>query len=69
MTLQNAARGSETVVAKRRGRPPRNGQPIENSSTEAKVAEILFKHCQIPGCSARWHIEDAKEVLREIKQL
>lgn len=49
-----------------RGRPkaPVKEPPMEK---EEVVAEMLARMCGIPGCGARYHIEDARTIIRVIK--
>ena len=56
-----------------RGRPPR---VVEDTSdltnyekAEAGIASVLHGTCPIQGCQPKWHLEDARAILRKLMQL
>jgi len=49
-----------------RGRPKKVAVEPPTSK-EQEIAEALQRSCFIPGCSAKFHMEDAKLVLKIVK--
>jgi hypothetical protein len=48
-----------------RGRPRKVVEPPP-SDLEEKVAQYLTAHCGVPGCNIKFHVEDAREIIRLI---
>jgi hypothetical protein len=52
-----------------RGRPKKIQPPVvEETSTQWLIAVVLAKHCTIPGCGPKLHLEEASEVLEIINK-
>lgn len=54
-----------TAPIKKRGRPPKVVEP-EPTDAEARVAKYLSGACGMPGCTPRFHLSEARELVRII---
>jgi len=43
-----------------RGRPKSQPKP-ETTDKDMQIAEVIARRCGIPGCSAKNHLEEARE--------
>lgn len=56
----------ESDITMPRGRP--KAQPkIDPSELEGIVANILVEYCSTPGCMAKHHLEEVREILKAIE--
>ena len=49
-----------------RGRPKKVVEPAP-TELESAVAEILQGYCNIPGCRARFHMEEARRIVNLVQ--
>lgn len=52
-----------------RGRPRKDSVPATEGSKDllSQIAEVVHLYCGIPGCSSKYHIEEAEKILRLVK--